>query len=41
MLKDPNFTSPLAWGDVEPSDFDGLLLAGGHAPGMRRFLSSE
>jgi putative intracellular protease/amidase len=41
MVEDPNFTSPLAWGDVEPSDFDGLLLPGGHAPGMRQYLSSE
>jgi putative intracellular protease/amidase len=41
LREDPHFTSPLAWGDVEPSDFDGLLLPGGHAPGMRQYLSSE
>jgi putative intracellular protease/amidase len=41
LLGDTSFTSPLAWGDVEPSHFDGWLLAGGHAPGMRQYLSSE
>ena len=25
---------------IEPSAFDGLLLAGGHAPGMRQYLGS-
>ena len=34
------FQAPLAWSDVQPSDYDGLLLAGGHAPGMRQYLSS-
>ena len=34
------FQAPLAWADVQPGDYDGLLLAGGHAPGMRQYLSS-
>ena len=29
------FTSTVAWGTVDPAAFDGLLLPGGHAPGMR------
>ena len=37
----PEFEAPVAWGDLEPSDFDGLILVGGHAPGMRQYLGSE
>jgi len=38
MLDDPAFAQPVAWGAVEVADFDGLLLPGGHAPGMRQYL---
>jgi putative intracellular protease/amidase len=38
---DPAFRSPLAWSAVEPEAFDGLILPGGHAPGMRQYLGSE
>jgi putative intracellular protease/amidase len=34
------FQQPLAWSDLRPGDYDGLLLPGGHAPGMRQYLSS-
>lgn len=34
------FRSPLAWSAVDPDAFDGLVLAGGHAPGMRQYLGS-
>jgi putative intracellular protease/amidase len=34
------FQHPLAWADVRRRDYDGLLLPGGHAPGMRQYLSS-
>jgi putative intracellular protease/amidase len=34
------FQQPLAWADLRPGDYDGLLLAGGHAPRMRQYLSS-
>lgn len=34
------FTSTVAWGDLDPAAFDGLLLPGGHAPGMRQYLGS-
>ena len=40
LTEDPAFRSPLAWGDLRPDDYDGLLLPGGHAPGMRQYLSS-
>ncbi len=41
MRADVQFATPLAWGEVEPAAFDGLILAGGHAPGMRQYLGSE
>jgi putative intracellular protease/amidase len=41
MQADPEFRAPLAWGDVRPNEFDGLILPGGHAPGMRQYLGSE
>jgi putative intracellular protease/amidase len=30
----------VAWGEIEPERFDGLVLAGGHAPGMKQYLGS-
>jgi putative intracellular protease/amidase len=35
------FQSPLSWRDLDTSAYDGLLLAGGHAPGMRQYLGSR
>jgi len=40
MLADEEFRSPLAWEDLDPAAFDGLILPGGHAPGMRQYLGS-
>jgi putative intracellular protease/amidase len=40
MTADEQFRAPLAWGDVRPDEFDGLILPGGHAPGMRQYLGS-
>src|SRR6266571_8513446 len=37
----PEFRSPLAWAGLRAGDHDGLILAGGHAPGMRQYLESE
>jgi len=37
----PEFVRPIAWADIDPSHYDGLVLAGGHAPGMRQYLGSE
>ncbi|MDI5962023.1 type 1 glutamine amidotransferase domain-containing protein [Streptomyces sp. SL13] len=36
----PEFAATVAWEAVEPADYDGLLLPGGHAPGMRQYLGS-
>ncbi len=35
------FRSPIAWRDLKPDEYDGLILAGGHAPGMRQYLDSS
>lgn len=39
LEEDPDFQSPLTW-DGDFDRFDGLILAGGHAPGMRQYLGS-
>jgi putative intracellular protease/amidase len=36
----PEFVSPVAWTDLDPSAYDGIMLPGGHAPGMRQYLGS-
>ncbi|MHC3467131.1 type 1 glutamine amidotransferase domain-containing protein [Streptomyces sp. 7R007] len=36
----PEFTATVAWADVDVTAYDGLLLPGGHAPGMRQYLGS-
>jgi putative intracellular protease/amidase len=40
LEQDPRFTEPRAWSSLEARDYDGLWLAGGHAPGMRQYLGS-
>jgi putative intracellular protease/amidase len=34
------FTCTAVWAGLDPAAFDGLLLPGGHAPGMRQYLGS-
>jgi putative intracellular protease/amidase len=40
LTRAAEFTSPAAWAGLDPAAFDGLLLPGGHAPGMRQYLGS-
>jgi putative intracellular protease/amidase len=40
MQADASYRAPLAWGAVDWTAYDGLILAGGHAPGMRQYLGS-
>ena len=40
MASDPAFRSPLRYEDVDPRDVDGVLVPGGHAPGMKTMLES-
>lgn len=35
------FERPPSWNDLDPASFDGLVLPGGHAPGMKPYLESE
>lgn len=37
----PEFVSPIRWSECRAQDFAALVLAGGHAPGMRQYLGSE
>jgi putative intracellular protease/amidase len=36
----PEFAAPVSWRTLDPARYDGLILAGGHAPGMRQYLGS-
>jgi putative intracellular protease/amidase len=40
LASSPEFGATQAWTDLDPAAFDGLLLPGGHAPGMRQYLGS-
>ncbi|MFJ2709549.1 type 1 glutamine amidotransferase domain-containing protein [Pseudomonas sp. NPDC087346] len=40
MIESQAFRQPLAYADVDPTQFDGLLIPGGHAKGMRSLLES-
>jgi putative intracellular protease/amidase len=40
MTQAAEFRDPLAWNAIEPAAYDGLILPGGHAPGMRQYLGS-
>jgi putative intracellular protease/amidase len=41
MAASAPFRQPIAWAEVDPTGFDGLLLPGGHAPGMKQYLGSS
>ncbi len=40
MTESPEFIHPIPWADIDVSLYDGLVLPGGHAPGMRQYLGS-
>jgi len=35
------FKSPLSWTDIHDANYDGVMLPGGHAPGMKPYLESK
>jgi len=41
MISFPAFCHPERWDQVRASDFQGLVLPGGHAPGMKPYLESQ
>jgi putative intracellular protease/amidase len=40
MVRAEAFRSPLSWRTLDVTTYDGLILPGGHAPGMRQYLGS-
>ena len=40
LTRSPEFSRPVGWAEMDVAGFDGLLLSGGHAPGMRQYLGS-
>jgi putative intracellular protease/amidase len=40
LTRAPEYQRPLSWSSLEPRDYDGLILPGGHAPGMKQYLGS-
>jgi putative intracellular protease/amidase len=41
LCRSEEFARTVAWADTDVTAYDGLLLPGGHAPGMRQYLGSE
>jgi protease I len=37
----PEFQNPIPWSEINEEQFDGLILPGGHAPGMKDYLESD
>jgi putative intracellular protease/amidase len=37
----PEFRAPVSWAGLDAAAYDGLILPGGHAPGMRQYLGSQ
>ncbi len=41
MISSPEFLAPLPWASLRAEDYDALVLAGGHAQGMKEYLESS
>lgn len=41
MTQSAEYQQPIKYTDINVADYDALLLAGGHAPGMKQFLESK
>jgi len=41
MEQDPKFCSPIKWEEIDVTQYDALLLSGGHACGMRQYCESD
>ena len=41
LQREAAYANPLSWETLDAASFDGLLLPGGHAPGMKQYLGSE
>jgi putative intracellular protease/amidase len=40
MQKDGNYNHPIPYAQINPTQFDAVVLPGGHAPGMKQYLDS-
>lgn len=40
MQQTAEFQHPIKWSEIDPNQYDGILLPGGHAKGMREYLES-
>src|SRR4051794_22787792 len=41
LEQSPELRAPITWDSIDPGSYDGLVLPGGHAKGMRQYLASE
>lgn len=41
MIKSEEYLKPTAWSQINSNDYDGLILPGGHAQGMKPYLESK
>ncbi|MFE7540674.1 type 1 glutamine amidotransferase domain-containing protein [Streptomyces platensis] len=41
LTRSEEFRTTVGWAELAPENYDGLILPGGHAPGMRQYLGSE
>ncbi len=41
MAESAAFRAPVPWSSIEPSEYAGLVLPGGHAQGMKQYLDSR
>ncbi|MBI3073914.1 MAG: DJ-1/PfpI family protein [Deltaproteobacteria bacterium] len=41
LTESPSWAKTIAWSEIDPDAFDGLILPGGHAPGMKQYLESR
>jgi len=41
LTRAPAFVKTRPWADLDVAEFDGLILPGGHAPGMKQYLGSK
>jgi protease I len=41
MVEDEKFNNPIKYEDINSSNYSGIILPGGHAPGMKTYLESK
>lgn len=41
MAQSEAFQHPIRYADIDPEEYEGVSLTGGHAPGMKQYLESE